>query len=340
MRIVLAASYRWQVYAPSFAAALSKLGVTVTKFEFDKFLASSLGRLELRLGIGPNLCALNRELLSLCMHEDPDVVLIWTGLGVWPQTVQQLAGRFWTTSYTNDDPFGPRGESWFWNHYRQSLIHYNSHHVYRDINIQEYEQRSFSPVAILRSYFVPSLHFAPSSFCSDPSFPITFIGHGEPYRTEVIKALSESGMNVFVFGPLQTWDKALFSLPGVHFFPGTLSGADYREVIWRSQICLGFLSRLNRDDYTRRYFEIPACGGFLMAERTTFARSLFEEGKEVEYFSEPKEAVAKCKAYLDNPDHISNIALAGCYRCTTSAYDVFSRAAKWLEDIQLFQATR
>ena len=61
-------------------------------------------------------------------------------------------------------------------------------------------------------------------------------------------------------------------------------GDDYRKTICSSKIVLGFLRKVNADTQTSRTFEIPACGGFMLMERTENQQRLFEEGKEAEYF--------------------------------------------------------
>ncbi len=93
-------------------------------------------------------------------------------------------------------------------------------------------------------------------------------------------------------------------------------------------LCL--FSRLNRDEYTRRVFEIPACGALLLCERTPTMESLYRDGKEAVYFSSPEELVSKAKWLLAAPDEARAIAEAGRQRCLGSGYDVRSRMSEML----------
>ncbi|MCP3965754.1 MAG: glycosyltransferase family 1 protein [Lentisphaerae bacterium] len=89
-----------------------------------------------------------------------------------------------------------------------------------------------------------------------------------------------------------------------------------------------------RDQYTRRTFEIPACGAFLLAERTPVMQQLYEEGKEAEYFETPEEFVEKCKYYLKHENKRRQISKAGMIKALTAGYDVNSRMRQWVNDIK------
>ena len=331
--MLLAASYRWPIYAPAFSEALEHIGIEVIQFDFNKYLYSfKTAPIELRLGFGPNLIRLNRLLRKAVRTELPDICMIWTGLGVWPSTIRDISQSCWVTSYTNDDPFGHRGKKLFWRLFRKGLKHYNSHHVYRDINYSEYASLGFEKIGIMKSYYVPWLHY-PENITKEPNFEnrISFIGYGEPFRIKILSLLAKAGIKITVYGPQSSW-RGMPNDPNIRYYPGTIPPDKYREVVWNSPIMLGFLSKENRDNYTRRYFEIPACGGFLLAERTDYAKELFVEDKEMVFFSTPEEAVDKCRHYLANSKRRDEIVNNCIKRCNNSKYDIYSCAQKWIED--------
>ena len=334
--ILVAANYRWPVYAEAFSRALEQIGVQVTRFDFQPFTSSLSGGLQIRCGYGPSLMRLNLALNYQLKKLRPDVCLIWNGLGVFPSTVKSIKKNCWVTGYTNDDPFGSRGRRLFWRHFKRSIPFYNSHHVYRDLNVAEYHKSGISNVELLRSYYVPWFHFRSNDRGEFNKEKIVFIGHGEEYRIKVITALANSGIPVEVYGPKETWSDLNQDSQNIKFFPGNLEPEKYRAVIENSAMCLGFLSRLNRDDYTRRYFEVPACGGFLLAERTPLVKKMFTEDQEMIFFSNPEEAIKKCKYYLSKREDRRKISEAAFNRCQNSGYDVVSRAKGWLKDIEQF----
>jgi len=99
-----------------------------------------------------------------------------------------------------------------------------------------------------------------------------------------------------------------------------LYGEDYARAICNFDINLAFLRKAADDRVTTRSLEIPACGGFMLAERTREHSELFEEGKEAAFFGSERELHDKCEYYLEQEDERSRIAAAGMKRCTDSGY--------------------
>lgn len=82
-----------------------------------------------------------------------------------------------------------------------------------------------------------------------------------------------------------------------------------------------------------RTFEIPACGGFLLAERTPTHLELFEEGKEAEFFSTVEECADKSRFYTRNEPARSKIARQGYRRCIASDYSLGGQLSHALQRI-------
>jgi spore maturation protein CgeB len=98
-------------------------------------------------------------------------------------------------------------------------------------------------------------------------------------------------------------------------------GEDYVRTLCATDVNLGFLRRLNGDLHTDRTVEIPACGAFLLSERTEEQAQLFAEGVEADYFEGHTELLEKVQRHLADPLRREEIARAGHSRALASGYD-------------------
>ena len=108
-------------------------------------------------------------------------------------------------------------------------------------------------------------------------------------------------------------------------------GEDCAKALCGAKMCLAFLSKINRDTYTRRCFEIPACGRLLLCERTDDLKKMFIEGEEAVFFSTREELVEKALWLLGNPIKIQQISEAGRKRVWADGHDVINRAKQFME---------
>jgi spore maturation protein CgeB len=112
-----------------------------------------------------------------------------------------------------------------------------------------------------------------------------------------------------------------------------LEGEQYNLALNATKIALSFLSTLNRDTYTRRSFEIPAAGAFMLSQYTPDLATLFEEGREVEFFRTPAELVLKAKYYLEHDHERREIAQRGLERVRRDCHDIVSRMREMITTI-------
>lgn len=306
--------------------ALERLGHCVVRLNsYDYEPANALvSKIAFRLAAGPWVERLNRDLLKMAERERPDVV--WTDklLGMKPATLDRLrAMGIATVSYMIDNPFGTRQDPG-WRLYMKDIPHYDLHVVQRDANIEHYKQRGARDVIKIQTAYEPTVHFPPPEGWSDKDRDreVSFIGTPYDQRGEFLTRLwKEFGIPIAVSGGL-VWKEHL-SAEGVNAMyrgHGELFKDEYREGIWRSKINLSFLTHANQDEFAHKSFEIAACEGFLLAERSQGHLARFREDEEAVFFSTMEECVEKIRRWLPDEAGRARIAVAGRLRAEQSGY--------------------
>ena len=176
----------------------------------------------------------------------------------------------------------------------------------------------------IRFAYEPTVHYPPPASWSDAERDrdVSFIGTPYDDRGPFLERMWRGGVPVQVSGSPPHWQAAMpADAFAATFRAGELKGGNYREAIWRSRINLAFVTHSNRDQTAHKSFEITACGGFLLAERTPEHLALFREGEEAVFFSDFEECRAKIDRYLNDEPGRSRIAAAGQRRAWTSGYD-------------------
>jgi spore maturation protein CgeB len=336
MRILLAGRYQYDWYESACAKTLETLGHEVHRFAWLPLFRGPLGRVEDAWVVpGPATARLNRSLLGLAEAVRPEAVLVWRGTHVFPSTLRALRRLACVASYNNDDPFGPayaRARSLhlrrLWRLFRAGIPEYDLNYVYRSVNVTDYERAGAREVRLLMPYFIPEVHRPVSLGEEDLArydADAVFVGHWEQdSRADCLHALEEKGLRLRIFG--SGWPKCTLSLPsgsGNRIHP--VFGDEYAKALSGARVCLSFLSKLNRDTYTRRSFEIPACGRPMASERSSDLQRLFHEDEEAIFFSSPRELADKVSALVADPSRRRAIALAGRERCLAEGHDVVSR---------------
>jgi hypothetical protein len=216
--------------------------------------------------------------------------------------------------------------------YLRSIPLYDVHFTYRAPNLDDLRARG-ARVA-LRTWFAfdSRIHRPVAVSENDRSRlggQVGFIGAYERKRAKAMIELAKAGV------PMRVWGIGRWRQPGVvrskiMLEPRPVWGEEYAKAICSFDINLGFLRVYNRDQHTQRSFEIPACAGFMLAERTDEHMALFEEGKEAEFFGSIEELIDKARFYLGQAQAREKIGRAGRERCLRSGYDNESRLREML----------
>jgi hypothetical protein len=290
--------------------------------------------MEDRLVMGPITLAFNQQLIRRARAFRPDFVFVYNGTHVLPATLKILKQALPETllvEYCNDNPFSPAADKLLWRHAKESIPTYDAHFVFRHRNIADVVAAGGRNVHLLRAYYVPKDEFRqePDEDNDHLRSDVLFAGHYEPdARLEALERVASLPLRMNLFGG--GWAAARARLqpgsPLARFYPiNPVVGRNYRMAISGTKIALCFLSRLNEDTYTTRNFQIPAMRTFMLSEYTPDLASLFEEGKEAEFFKSQDELVDKIRYYLQHESAREEIARNGHRRLLADGHDVVSR---------------
>lgn len=304
--------------------ALERLGHQVAPLNAYEYESRNpiVRKVVFRLVAGPQVDRLNGDILRLAERERPDI--FWADKLLWmrPSTLDRLrALGIVTVSYMIDNLFGPRKDPG-WRLYRKDIPHYDLHVVQRDKNIQDYRSRGARDVIKIQTAYEPTIHYPPPAGWSDPGRDrdVSFIGTPYDDRAQTLTRLS-SEFEVAISGNRRSWQRALRPEAFSRLYrEGELFQQQYREAIWRSKINLSFITHSNQDEFVHKSFEIAACGGFLLAERSAGHMSRFREEEEAVFFTGIEELAAKIRRYLPDEAARNRIAAAGRARSERDGY--------------------
>lgn len=253
-----------------------------------------------------------------------DIVWVDQGKMLGPPTVKRLkALASIVINYNVDDPF-PSGDpnKRRFSLYRKAMSAYDLVVVVRTENVREayvagahkvlHTYRSADEVAHAPLPLTPEDE---ARWASD----VSFIGTWMPERGPLLARLLKLGVPLTIYGT--RWQKAKeWSVLRFAWHGPSIIGSDYIKAIQCSKVCLGLLSKGNRDLHTTRSAEIPYIGSVLCAERTLEHEDMYEDGKEVVLWSTAEECADRIFWLLKNSEERLRIAKAGRERCIEKGF--------------------
>lgn len=358
MKFLLAGDWHSELHERTLSQALRALGHQVEPFPWHGYFKARGGlgivgagwrRAQNKYLTGPLIRRLNQDLLDRIAAQQPDVVFVYRGTHILPQTLELARRRHpevLLAGYNNDDPFSPHYPAWLWRHFLSGLPLYDIVFAYRHRNLDDFRRAGARRVALLRAWYVPERNHPVSLSAAEAAeyaSDLVFVGHYEDDgRVSCLEELVRHGWRLRLFGPGYDWDPVLRRSPRLrHLLPVRLVwGEDYNKALCGARIALCFLSKLNRDTYTRRCFEIPATGTMMLAEYSDDLAGLYKEDEEAAFFRTPAELAEKAARYLSDDALRARVAAAGRKRVEADGHDVLSRARDMVEHLREIRKER
>ncbi len=292
-------------------------------------LSRIIGRLKMKL----NIEKYNREVYRSAVSFRPDLIIVMKGLRISPATLRQIKEKVKSTKIfnINYDDFFSEYKSNVSDYLYESIPIYDCLFTTRQINIRE-----------LLHFGAKRVEYLP--FCYDPNhlYPVVVTpSEYEKYKSDVVfigtfeedragKLESLANFDLAIWG--NRWNRVKRnSKIRKHLRHKDVYELEFSKVLNSSKIALNFFRKGNRDVLNSRTFELPACGSFVIAERTEEQARFFEEGKEIVCFDNEEELKDKVAYYLQHDKERQRIASAALERLQKEDYSVRARTRAVLD---------
>ncbi|TKD65546.1 glycosyltransferase [Flavobacterium sp. ASW18X] len=305
------------------------LGNGKTSFKYK--IAYHLFQKGLPIGL-PDASNANKTIKKLVDKNSYDLVWIDKGVTVNPSTLEFIKFKLPNcklVSYSPDNMALRHNQS---QQYLDGISLYDVVFTNKSYILEDLKRLGAKKVIFKHNLYESSFHYPRTLTNSEKEYfgaDVGFVGAWEQERCASILFLVDNGINVKVFGDGE-WNHYKNYAPNLTILSGVFS-EDYSKALQAFTICLCFLRKINYDQQTTRTMEIPACGGFMMAERTAEHLDLFKEGEEAAFFSSNEELLELCTYYLNNIPKRNSLAEAGLERCKSSGYSNEAGVKKMIE---------
>lgn len=293
---------------------------------------SLLTRVMWKLKLPPDPAHVNCAIRAAINEKQFDVVWIDKGVTIRPATLQYIKRHLPDSvlvSCSEDDMYARHSQT-YW--YLRGLKYYDVVFTTKTYNLAELKTLGARRTSLFLDSYDERLHrrvVLSASEIQQLACDVGFIGSFENDRAARMLYLAEHGIPVNVYG--NGWNSWVGRNPNLIVHDKPIYGDDYIKDINATKINLCFLRKINRDEVTSRSVEIPACGGFMLGERTKRHQDYFVEGKEAEFFGSNIEMLEKVRYYLENTEEREKIARAGGARCVTSGYSMRAQLDQMLK---------
>lgn len=315
-------------------------GARVADCSYGDILYSTrlLMRAQLKFMTGPVCHKLANRVRRAAEQFRPDVIFFRRPLEFTPAMLKYIRRhtRALLASFNNDDPFSPVYTDRRWRLLREAIPLFDVHFAFRRRNVEQYRAHGAKVVALWEPFYSPWLHRPLVSDRSPNSGEgmILFAMHAEQdARREAVRRLRDEGFEVRVHS--WNWRREYGEQDARAFsVMQPIWGDEYVRTVGEAMATLCFFSKQNSDELTSRVFEIPACGGVLVAERNERIEQLFRDSEEAVFFSDTSELIERMRELRKNPDKVTRIRHQGHERVLSSRHSVVDRCADALEVLQ------
>jgi spore maturation protein CgeB len=271
-------------------------------------------RIKYRVAFPPLIKEVSAQLFRECHRYQPDIVWIDQGSVVSRDVLAEMRENGSTLiHYTLDSLQAPGMLNRV---FLRAIPEYDYCVTSKAHEASEYARLGARQVLLTADGFDPAIHRPVEMSREDGErfgCDVAFIGQAMSRRINFLTSLAfQTTATLKVYG--RGWPQALQPCDLNGLAGGWVFGHEYALAICGAKIALAMLNESVGDQQTTRCFEIPACGTFMLSQRTPALCELFREDREAAFFESEQELIDKVHFYLAHDAERRRIADAGYVR--------------------------
>jgi hypothetical protein len=288
----------------------------------EYYYKSILNAVLFRMGISGVLFRINKQLKKIVIEKNPDVVIIFKGMEIFPKTISWIKSKsIKTINYNTDNPFYFTGKGSGNMNIQKSLGLYDLLLTYDSSILKKLKQIYHIPSQLLPFGYdqINDKNIGPS----EEILKVCFIGNADPYRLSFLNRIANGGIEIDLYGE---WDEKKLH-KNIHF-AGKLPRNKLSTTIQKYRIQLNILRKHNERSHNMRTFEIPSNGGIQLAPATDDHTLFFTENEEIFIYEDNQDCINKISYLMSMPFNEANeIRMLAKKRCVGSGYSYENRTA-------------
>jgi spore maturation protein CgeB len=296
---------------------------------FKKMNASILNKVIFRIFPSLFLKPINTGIISQINSFQPDIMFIFKGMEIYPDTLKYAKDRgVKLICYNGDHPYKYISKGSGNSNVLNSIKYYDIYLTYSKLIALDLE-RKFK----IKTVFFPFASYSDKinevGLVNNEINKACFIGFADESRALFINELVEMGASIDLYG--SNWNKFIKQNSRLKIFD-TLNGVEYFYKLVQYRVQINIFREHNINSHNMRTFEVPGIGGILLTERTNEQESFFKENEEVFFYDNIKDCKSKIDFLLSlSLDASLKIRRSAIKKCQERGYSYESRSKNLTE---------
>lgn len=338
MRILIIGSEKIWACENYYIKHLREQGASVESFPahdlfYDYYYKLLLNKVFFRLGLSYIFQKINRNLMKFLAKKKFDVIWIFKGMELFPETLKEMKkSGAKLVNFNPDHPFIHSFSGSGNKNVLGSIQEYDMHLCY-NLSVKERLEQEFKiPAAWLPFGFENVGVKYPTE--EEETKRACFVGNPDKKRVTILTELAEKGIPLSLYG--NDWENWITIAPHYDIkIYNAIYKEEFNKILYPYRLHLNIFREHNYNSHNMRSFEIPGLGGILLAPESKENNFFFKDKKEMIFYRDLSQMVILAKEILQLPYEMALEIRKGAYsRSIKSGYAYESRTKQVLTHFQ------